>query len=182
MDRLAANNLGFAAFALFLLSIPIANWMIGNVGSVCVLHGPCVIPVAPGVMAPSGVLTVGAALVLRDIVQRCLGAKYGLIAIALGALLSALVAPAALVIASATAFLVSEFADFAVFSPLQRRGLIGAVLASSAVGILIDSTIFLTLAFHSLAFLPGQVIGKLWSIFFALPLIFLTRRLAPTPA
>lgn len=182
MDRSLARKLGAAAFLMFVLSIPVANWMIGHVGLVCVPQEACLIPVAPGVMAPSGVLTAGAALVLRDIVQRCLGARYGLFAILVGALLSALVVPASLVIASTTAFVLSEFVDFAIFSPLQRRGLIAAALASSSLGIVIDSTVFLTLAFHSLAFLPGQVIGKLWSIFFAMPLIILTRRLAPTPA
>ena len=182
MDRSLARKLGAAAFLMFVLSIPVANWMIGHVGLVCVPQEACLIPVAPGVMAPSGVLTAGAALVLRDIVQRCLGARYGLFAIVAGALLSALVVPASLVIASTTAFVLSEFADFAIFSPLQRRGLIAAALASSSLGIVIDSMVFLTLAFHPLAFLPGQIIGKLWSIFFAMPLIILTRRLAPTPA
>ena len=182
MDRNAAQGLGVVAFGLFLISIPLANWMIGNVGTVCLAHGPCLIPVAPRLMAPSGVLTAGLALVLRDIVQRCLGTRYGLLAILVGAGLSAFVAPASLVVASAIAFLCSETADFAIYTPLQRRGLTRAVLASSGLGIIVDSCVFLFLAFHSLALLPGQVVGKLWSIAFALPLIHLTRRLAPTPA
>ena len=62
-------RLGWAAFVGFLACIPLANWMIGHVGTVCVPNGPCLVPVAPGLMAPSGVLTVGAALVLRDVVQ-----------------------------------------------------------------------------------------------------------------
>ena len=174
--------LGAAAFLLFLAAIPLANWMIGNIGTVCLDHGPCLIPVAPGIMAPSGVLTAGIALVLRDIVQRCLGPRFGILAIALGALVSLLVAPISLVRASTAAFLLSEFADFAVYTPLQRRGLLRAVLASSAVGIVIDSVVFLSLAFGSLVLLPGQVIGKIWSIGIAIPLVYLTRRLAPTPA
>jgi uncharacterized PurR-regulated membrane protein YhhQ (DUF165 family) len=64
---------GYVALALFTLTIPLANWMIGNVGTVCVPDGPCLVPVAPGIKAPSGVLMVGLALVLRDIVQRRLG-------------------------------------------------------------------------------------------------------------
>lgn len=178
----AARRLGLVAFGLFLITIPLSNWMIFHVGTVCVAHGPCLIPVAPGIMAPSGVLTAGLALVLRDIVQRCLGAWWGLLAIVLGAALSALVAPTSLVLASAAAFTTSEFADFAIYTPLQRRGLTRAVLASSGVGIVIDSLVFLSLAFGSLALFPGQVIGKLWSIAIALPLIQLTRRLAPSPA
>ena len=175
-------RVGFGAFACFLASIPLANWMVLHVGTVCVPQGPCLVPVAPGLLAPSGVLTVGAALVLRDVVQRCLGLTWGLAAIAAGAALSILVAPAALVIASGTAFALSELADFLVYTPLQRRRLTLALFASSFVGLLVDSLVFLLLAFGSLAFLPGQIIGKLWAVLIAFPLVRLLRRVAPTPA
>jgi uncharacterized PurR-regulated membrane protein YhhQ (DUF165 family) len=177
---------GWTFLVLFCLTIPAANWMIGNVGTVCLADGPCVLPVAPGIMAPSGVLMVGAALVLRDLVQRRLGAAFGLGAIAVGAAISWALAPAALVIASTAAFLLSEFADFAVYTPLSRRRLVLAVLASSVVGIVVDSLTFLWLAFGSLEFLEGQVLGKLWMVLIAMPLIAYLRRrderlgLAPT--
>src|SRR5438874_11285164 len=106
---------GFAFLVAFGLCIPAANWLIGHAGTVCVPNGPCLMPVAPGLMAPSGVLMVGAALVLRDLVQRRLGIEFGLGAIAAGAAISAGLAPPSLVLASATAFLLSEFADFAVY-------------------------------------------------------------------
>jgi uncharacterized PurR-regulated membrane protein YhhQ (DUF165 family) len=162
---------GFAYFALFATCIPLANWLIGNVGTSCTPDGPCVIPVWPGITAPSGVLAIGAALVLRDLVQRRLGMQWALAAIAAGALLSGLVAAPALVLASVAAFALSETADLAVFTPLQRRGLVLAVAASGVVGILVDSMLFLSLAFGSLDFLWGQVIGKAWSLVTALPLI-----------
>jgi uncharacterized PurR-regulated membrane protein YhhQ (DUF165 family) len=177
---------GWTFLVLFCLTIPAANWMIGNVGTVCLADGPCVLPVAPGIMAPSGVLMVGAALVLRDLVQRRLGAAFGLGAIAVGAAISWALAPAALVIASTAAFLLSEFADFAVYTPLSRRRLVLAVLASSVVGLVVDSLAFLWLAFGSLEFLEGQVLGKLWMVLIAMPLIAYLRRrderlgLAPT--
>ena len=60
------NIEGTIFLVLFCLTIPAANWMIGHVGTVCVPNGPCLIPVAPAIMAPSGVLMVGLALVLRD--------------------------------------------------------------------------------------------------------------------
>ena len=63
-------------------------------------------------------------------------------------------------VASTTAFLLSELADFAVFTPLQKRGLVLAVLASGVVGLIADSILFLWLAFGSLEFLDGQVLGK----------------------
>lgn len=167
---------GLVALALFALTIPTANWLIGNVGTVCVPDGPCLVPVAPGIKAPSGVLMIGLALVLRDLVQRRLGPLAGLGAIALGAAISAFVAPPAIVIASVAAFLLSELADFAVYTPLQRRRFVTAVVASSIVGLVVDSIAFLWLAFGSLDFIAGQVIGKGWMVLLALPLMHLLRR------
>ncbi len=166
---------GFGYLAAFAACIPAANWMIGNVGTVCVPNGPCLIPVAPGISAPSGVVMIGLALVLRDLAQRRLGLRWAIGAIVVGALLSVFLAPPALVIASGTAFLLSELADFAVYTPLQRRRLIMAVLASSAVGLVIDSAVFLYLAFGDLAYFPGQVIAKAWMVLIALPVIWWLR-------
>src|SRR5829696_8420227 len=90
---------GFLFLLAFGLSIPAANWLIGNVGTVCVPNGgPCLIPVAPGLLAPP-----------------------------------------ALVLASAAAFLLGEAADLAVYTPLQKRGLVLAVAASSVAGLVLDS-------------------------------------------
>lgn len=177
---------GMLYLFLFAGSIPLANWMIGNVGTSCLPEGPCVIPVWPGIAAPSGVLAVGGALVLRDLVQRRLGLRWAVVAIVAGAVLSGLVAPPALVLASVAAFALSESADLAVFTPLQRKGLVLAVAASGVVGILADSLLFLWLAFGSLDFLWGQVIGKGWALLLALPAIHLLRlrdrRLGLAPA
>jgi hypothetical protein len=168
---------GLLFLAGFALCIPAANWLIGNVGTVCDPSGtPCLIPVAPGVMAPSGVLTVGLAFILRDLVQRRLGLKAAAAGIAAGTLLSALVAPPSLVMASAGAFLVSETADMLVYTPLQRRRLMLAVFASSLVGLVVDSIVFLSLAFGSLAFLEGQILGKTWMVLASLPAIYWLRR------
>ena len=173
---LARQAFGTLAFLSFLACVPIANWMIGSIGTICIPDGPCLIPVAPGVLAPSGVMMIGIALVLRDIVQRLLGAAWGLGGILVGACLSLLVAPPALVIASGAAFLISELADFAVYTPLQRRGLLLAVLLSSSVGLILDSLVFLYVAFGNIDYLAGQVIGKTWALLFAFPLVWLTRR------
>jgi uncharacterized PurR-regulated membrane protein YhhQ (DUF165 family) len=162
---------GFAYLAGFALCIPAANWLIGHVGTSCVPEGPCVIPVAPGLTAPSGVVMIGLALVLRDLVQRRLGLAWASAAILAGAALSAVLAPPSLVLASAVAFLVSEFVDLAVYTPLQRRGLVLAVIASSIVGLVVDSAIFLHLAFGSLAFLPGQIVGKAWMVLLSMPVV-----------
>ncbi len=160
---------GVLFFAGFAACIPLANYLIGNVGTECVPNGPCLIPVAPNLTAPSGVLLIGVGLVLRDLVQRRLGLSWAAVAILAGSILSATFAPPALVLASAAAFLLSETADLLVFTPLQRRGLVRAAVVSSFVGLVIDSVVFLTLAFGSLQFLPGQVVGKALMVLVAIP-------------
>ena len=172
---------GLIFLALFTACIPAVNWIIQNVGTVCVPNGPCLIPVLPGalnvfdpgnvLMAPSSVLMVGLAFVFRDLVQRRLGFGFAAAAVIVGAGLSAFLAPPQLVIASGVAFLVAEMADLLVYTPLQRRRLVLAVFASSIVGLIVDSILFLQLAFGSLEFLWGQVVGKSWMVIAALPFI-----------
>ncbi len=168
---------GVIFLVLFALTIPAANWLIGHVGTACVEpRGPCVVPVAPGVLAPSGVIMVGVALVLRDLVQRRLGAGMSVLAILFGTGISALLAPATLILASGAAFLLSEFADLAVYTPLARRRLVAAVVASSFVGLVVDSIVFLWLAFGSFDFLLGQVVGKGWMVLLSIPFVAWLRR------
>jgi uncharacterized PurR-regulated membrane protein YhhQ (DUF165 family) len=140
-------------------TVPLANWFIGNVGA-CTAAGPCLIPVGFGLMAPSGVLWAGLAFWLRDEVQDRLGKTWALGAIGAGALLSLAVSDPFVAAASATAFVVSEMADMLVYTPLRARSWTGAVVASNAVGSVVDSAAFLWLAFESLDFLAGQVVGK----------------------
>ncbi|MGN6463375.1 MAG: VUT family protein [Pseudolabrys sp.] len=170
------NIEGYVFLVAFILTIPLANWMIGNVGTVCDAEGTCLVPVAPGLKAPSGVLMVGIALVLRDLVQRRLGIEFGVAAVIAGAGISAAVAPPSLVLASAAAFLLSEAADLAIYTPLARRRLVLAVVLSSMVGLVVDSIIFLWLAFGSLEFLEGQVVGKTWMVLLSIPLVAYMRR------
>lgn len=156
------DRMRYLVFVAFLATIPVANWLIGHVGTTCVPYGPCLIPVGFGLFAPSGVLMIGAALVLRDAVQQLLGMGWAIAAIVCGVVLSALVAPPALVLASAVAFALAESLDLAVYTPLRNRNLPLAVFVSGAVGAVADSAAFLIVAFGSLAFIEGQVLGKLW--------------------
>lgn len=165
-----------ALIAAFAATIPAANWLIGNVGTECIPNGPCLLPVGFGLHAPSGVLMIGAALVLRDAVHEAGGIRAALFAIAIGAVLAWFVAPPALVLASVAAFLLAELADLAVYTPLRKRQLGMAVLASGLVGSVVDSAVFLWLAFGSLDFMAGQVLGKLWMSVLVLP--FLLKRRA----
>lgn len=167
--------IGILAFLGFAATIPAANWMIGHVGT-CALGAACVIPVGLGLYAPSGVLMIGVALVLRDAVHELLGRNAALAAIAIGATLSIMVATPALAAASFWAFLLSEVADLTVYTPLRQRRLVLAVLLSGVAGAIVDSAVFLWLAFGSLEFMAGQVAGKLWMTVLALPVVMVRRR------
>ena len=146
----------------YIATIPAANWMIGNVGN-CIPNGPCLIPVGFGLAAPSGVLMVGLALVVRDFVHRALGWQAAIAAILAGVVLSFWTASPAIAIASAAAFALSELADLAVYAPLARKRLMMAVALSGVAGAAVDSAVFLWLAFGSLDFVAGQIVGKLWA-------------------
>lgn len=148
-----------AALAAYTACVPAANWMINNVGTEAFPGGPHTIPVGFGFSAPSGVLLIGVALAARDAVQRQAGYRWALAAIAVGVALSYLVNPA-VATASASAFLLGELLDFAVYTPLARRNLPVAVTLSGAVGGVVDTFAFLWIAFGSVQFWQGQVIGK----------------------
>ncbi len=154
---------GVTAVLLFVATIPAANWMILHVGA-CSPAGPCLVPVWPGILAPSGVLLAGLALVLRDVVHEEIGRRGAWAAILAGAVLSLAVSAPALAIASGAAFLISEAFDLFVYERLRARGLVTAVAASSLVGAVIDSAAFLLIAFGSLDYVIGQVIGKSWAV------------------
>ena len=140
----------YALAAAYIGSILAATWAVDAIG---------VVPVGFGFMAPAAVYFVGLTLVLRDLLQRRVGKPATFALIGVGAALSALISPA-LALASGLAFLVSESVDFGVFTLAERFGFLRAVVASNAVALVVDSLIFLSLAFGSLAFLPGQIIGK----------------------
>lgn len=173
---------GYIAVLLFAATIPLANWLIGNVGVQFEPHGPHMVPVGFGLLAPSGVLVVGAALVLRDIVHERLGAAWALAAIAVGAVLSWFLSDPFLVVASVAAFVLAELSDFAIYTPLRKKQLTIAVLASGTVGAVVDSAVFLWIAFGSLAFIEGQVIGKLWMTLAATLALVLLRTFRTRPA
>lgn len=151
------------AFAAFAATIPAANWLIGNVGTVCVPQGPCLIPVGFGLMAPSGVLMIGLALVLRDWLHELAGWRWALAAVMLGAGLSLLFSPPQIAVASASAFLLAEMADLLVYARLRQRSKPLAVAASQVVGAALDSALFVWIAFNSLEFSAGTTLAKIYA-------------------
>ena len=121
------------------------------------------VPVGFGLLAPAGVFFAGLAFILRDLLQETSRRPktYVLAAIAVGTVVSFVTGVGRIAEASAAAFLISELLDFAVYTPLRSRGFLIACAASNVVGAIVDSVVFLSIAFGSLAFLRGQVVGKL---------------------
>src|SRR5258706_11995952 len=79
-------------------------------------------------LVPAGTFAAGLTFVIRDWLQEVSSRWLVLLAIGLGAALSALVSPAALVTASGVTFVLSELADFGVYSALRKRSLWAAML------------------------------------------------------
>ncbi len=148
-----------------------ANLLITHVGFV---------PVGFELVAPAGVYCAGLAFTFRDLTQDTLGRAWTIGAIVVGAGLSALLSPQ-LALASGTAFLLSELADLVVYTPLRERHWLAAVAVSNTVGLLVDSVLFLLLAFGNLDFLPGQIVGKWWMTALAVAVLWLWRRTATRP-
>ena len=173
---------GAVALAAYISTVVAANWFVQHVGAQAGPGAPHTIPVGFGYRAPSGVLWVGLAFTLRDVVQSRLGKGWVVGAIVAGAALSYLVAPA-LALASAAAFLLSEALDFAAYTPLVERGrVLAAVALSNTVGLVVDTVVFLWVAFGSLQYWQGQIVGKAWMTALALVVIIprrARRELAP---
>lgn len=99
-----------------------------------------------GTMWPPMSLLVGFVFVMRDFSQREIGHRV-LLAMLAGAALSYVMASPFVAAASVAAFLVSELADWAVYS-FTKRPVAQRVLLSSALATPIDSAVFLTLIGH----------------------------------
>lgn len=163
---------GITAAAALVATVVAANWAIATFGFV---------PVAPGLVAPAGVYFAGLAFGLRDVVHDSLGRGAVFGCIAAGGLLSLVISPA-FAVASATAFVVSELADFAVYEPLRERRWALAAGLSNLAGAVVDSALFLWLAFGSLDHFSGQVVGKAWMGALGVILVAGLRTARPRPA
>lgn len=143
---------------LFAVCAAAANWLTTRYGFV---------PVGFGFTVTAGTYAAGAALVIRDAVHDTSELRGVAVAIALGVTVSLLTADPRIAVASGAAFLLSETADALVYTPLRQRRWRSAVVASSVVGAVLDTAVFLALAFGLAAVtwqsLGGQLLGKvLW--------------------
>lgn len=165
----------YALGLAYLGSIVLAAWFVNNVGTQHEPHGPHVLPVGFGLEAPSGVYVIGLTLVLRDLLQRRAGKAITFALMLVGTALAAFVSPM-IALASAVAFLASETVDFAIFSAVERFGFLRAVMASNAVSIVVDSWLFLIVAFGSTEFIAGQVVGKAWATLAGVAVLWVLQR------
>ena len=161
--------IGLAFLAAFAATVVGANWALLEYG---------IVPVGFGLSAPASVYFVGLAFTFRDGLRERLGFRGALVAIAVGGLLSYALElrqggdPIARIsIASVTAFLVSETSDALVYERLREYSRLLGIVASNTVGVVVDSACFLFLAFGSLEFLQGQVVGKSYMTLFVVVLI-----------
>lgn len=163
-----------SAITAFLLAILGANWALETYG---------VINIGLGMTAPAGVFFAGLTFGLRDVIHEYGGVRAVVPAILAGAGLSWLLSDAvsipggvtSIAIASGAAFLLAELFDLGVYAPLRERNWPVAVAASNVVGSVADSIVFLWLAFGSLDYITGQIVGKAVMVAVALPLVKLTR-------
>lgn len=165
---------GLVATVAFVATVWAANATLERYGVVEVL----------GVSFASGVLWAGVAFGLRDVVHETLGRWWVAGAILVGSVLSWVVSDGATIpggvtsiaVASGVAFLLSESADAFVYDPLRNRYWPAAVVGSNVVGAVVDSALFLWLAFGSIDLIAGQVVAKAAMVVVALPLVWWVRR------
>ena len=163
--------------AIYVALVILANWL----ASAYIVH----VPFTP-YLAPAGVFAIGAILVMRDWLQQ-LGGLWktmplvyaaGLISWGVGDL-AGWTSLQKIAVASVIAFTVSETVEAVVFTPIRNRSLTLGVALSSTAGLAIDSWLFLTLAFGSLAFFWGQFFGKLEMVLVGVALTAARRVWAP---
>lgn len=137
----------------YVATVVLANWLTSSFGLVAAGFA---------LLVPAGTYAAGLALGLRDVLQDAAGIRWVLGAIAVGTVVSFVVADPIIAAASGTAFAIAELADLAVYTPLRRRGWRRALVVSNAVGAVADTLLFLWLAGFPItgASVGGQVLVK----------------------
>jgi len=166
------------------LAISISAFLLAIIGANEALEQWGVIDIGLGLTAPAGVFFAGLTFGLRDVIHEYGGVRAVVPAIVAGAGLSWLLSDAvsipggvtSIAMASGAAFLLAELFDLGVYAPLRERNWPIAVAASNVVGSVADSIVFLWLAFGSLDYITGQIVGKTVMILVALPLVSFARR------
>jgi queuosine precursor transporter len=111
-------------------------------------------------LVPAGALWAGCTLTVRDLLHDTLSPPTTLATIVAGIGLSWLLASPQIATASVLAFATSELLDTYVYTQLRDRSRLRAMVISNVAGLLVDSVLFVPLAFGSFAAVPGQLLGK----------------------
>lgn len=171
--------------ALFFGLVILANWL----ASKYTVHVPLT-----DYVAPAGVFCIGGVLVLRDWMQQLKGLAWTMSIVYAAGLVSWLVGDLAgwtglekIAVASVIAFSVSETVEALVFTPLRKKHLTAGVGLSATVGNVLDSWIFIGLAFGGTwpwtqHFFMGNFVGKLEMIAVGTALTAVRRIALPVPA
>jgi len=117
------------------------------------------VPAGFGLAVTAGTYPAGLALALRDALHDTSGVRVVLLALGAGAGLSAVTADPRIAVASTAAALAGELVDLAVYAPLRHRNRTTAIALSGAIGGLIDTLGFLSLAGFPLT--PTSIGGQL---------------------
>jgi uncharacterized PurR-regulated membrane protein YhhQ (DUF165 family) len=157
-----------ASFAAYVAAIVAANAMIVHgffgLATATPFH-TYTLPVGFGLVAPAGTYMAALSWPLRDVTQRSGGRIIGIAAILVAAVVSWWVSNPTIAVASGGTFLISESFDFLVYTPLQKRWFVPAVIASGVVASVVDSLIFLKWAgIPYSGNLEGIIVGKLWIV------------------
>jgi hypothetical protein len=124
--------------AMYVGLMPLINWAFAGIDTIAIPDN-----LGGGAWHPFTIVT-GLVLVVRDFAQREI--KHWILgAMVVGLALSTLTAWPVIVVASGVAFLISETADWAVYT-FTKRPLSQRILISSAVGAPIDQIAFIGLA------------------------------------
>ncbi len=168
----------YLPFVAYIACIVGANWAITTFG---------IVPVGFGLYAPAGVFLAGFTFAFRNLTQQSLGRRFGFAAIAIGAVVSYAVTDKVtvpgglmpLAVASGLTFALSESVDALVWTKLRERNWwTRAMGLGEFAGQCVDSAIFLVFAFGSLELLLGQIVGKQWTIWPVMILMWGVRALS----
>lgn len=169
---------------LFLTSAAASNWAINNIGHDNGAGSPRTVPIGWGLQAPSGVVLIGLMFAVRDTLHERIGVKGTLLLIALASAVGAIVAPPTLAAASGITMLIAESSDALVYQRLRAAGRFMAATTSNVAASLLDSIVFLAVAFGAAAAVSGTLalfVGKLQASLVAMLVVNLARRLASPP-
>lgn len=145
-----ASAAGLFLAVAYVGTVVTANW--ASMRWPAVVLGPLVVP--------AGTMWSGVTFTLRDLLHEALGAGGVIAGISVGAGLSWLLASPQIALASMLAFAVSETLDSAIYAVLRSRSRARAMVSSNVAGLMVDSLLFVPLAFGSLVAVPGQLVGK----------------------